>query len=155
MFGLALFAVALWTGIIRPFAADHPLHTALTEISYDSATRDADIRIRVFADDLAGWVTGLAGAADSAMSRYARGSFALADRSGHPVRLRWEGAERTGGTVLLRLRAAIPGGLAHAKVLSAVLCDRFEDQVNIVRASYGGRVTTLLFTRGDSPRTLP
>jgi uncharacterized protein DUF6702 len=150
-----LFAAVLWTGIASPVATAHPLHTALTEISYDSTTRDVVISIRVFADDLAGSIAGLGDGADSAMSRYARGTFALADPSGQPARLRWEGTERTGDTVLLQVRAALPDGLAHAKVLSAVLCERFQDQVNIVRASYSGHVTTLLFTRGDPPKRLP
>jgi hypothetical protein len=36
-----------------------------------------------------------------------------------------------------------------------VLCERYPDQVNIVRASYAGRTTTLLFTRGEAAKSLP
>ncbi|MBA3496726.1 MAG: hypothetical protein H0T86_06445, partial [Gemmatimonadales bacterium] len=49
----------------------------------------------------------------------------------------------------------VPGGLTGARVTSLVLCERFEDQVNIVRAVYGGRATTLLFMRGGSAKVLP
>ena len=94
-------------------------------------------------------------AADSAMARYLRATFALADRTGRPVRLAWAGAERTGDVILLRLRGEVPGGLAGARVTSLVLCERFEDQVNVVRAEYAGRTTTLLFTRGETAKVLP
>ena len=89
------------------------------------------------------------------MARYLRGTFALADRTGRPVRLAWAGAERSGDVILLRLRGEVPGGLAGARVTSLVLCERFEDQVNVVRAAYAGRTTTLLFTRGETAKALP
>jgi hypothetical protein len=89
------------------------------------------------------------------MARYLRATFALADRTGRPVRLAWAGAERTGDVILLRLRGEVPGGLAGARVTSLMLCERFEDQVNVVRAEYAGRTTTLLFTRGETAKVLP
>jgi hypothetical protein len=152
-----LAVVLLWSWVLSPALSAHPLHTALTEISYQTDSQTVAIRIRVFADDLASSVSGLADAAqpDSALSRYARGSFALTDRSGRPVPLRWERAERAGDMVLLQLRATLAGGLAQSRVLDALLCERFPDQINIVRASYGGRTITLLFTRGDAAKVLP
>jgi uncharacterized protein DUF6702 len=140
-----------------PIPVAHPLHTALAELTYRADSQTMVIRIRVFADDLAGAVSGLTEGdpPDSALSRYARGTFALADRSGRPVPLRWEGADHAGDLVLLRLGAALGGGLAGVRVLAALLWERFPDQINIVRASYGGRTTTLLFTRGDTARQLP
>ncbi len=57
--------------------------------------------------------------------------------------------------VLLRLRGEVPGGLAGARVTSLLLCERFPDQVNIVRASYGGRTTTVLFLKGEASKGLP
>jgi hypothetical protein len=114
------------------------------------------ITIRVFADDfLAALPDAGAAAADSAMSRYLRGSFALADRSGRPVRLVWRGAEWAGDVVLLRLEARVTGGLAGARLISLLLCERFEDEVNVVRASYDGRTETMLFTRGETAKALP
>ena len=100
------------------------------------------IQVRVFVDDFGSRRCPLAGrsaAADSAMARYLRGTFALADRTGRPVRLAWAGAEPAGDVILLRLRGEVPGGLAGARVTSLVLCERFEDQVNVVRAEYAGR----------------
>jgi hypothetical protein len=134
----------------------HPLHTTLTEVGYNPTTNEIAVRIRMFADDLAAAIPAEAGTPpDTAMSRYARGTFALVDRWGRPVPLRWQGAEKRGDTVVLRLGAAVAGGLRQAKLLSAVLWERFPDQVNIVRAFYDGRVATLLFTQGDPAKTLP
>ena len=140
-----------------PVSDAHPMHTALTELSYRTDSHTVEIRLRVFADDLAGSVPGLTDPEppDSALSRYVRGTFALADATGRPVPLRWEGAQRSGDLVLLQLGATLGGGLAGARVLAALLWERFPDQINIVRASYGGQTTTLLFTRGEGAKHLP
>jgi hypothetical protein len=148
---LALLVVAL-SG-----AGAHPMHTAVAELTQQDARGTTTVQIKLFADDLQAAVAlpAGAGAADSAMARYLRGTFALADRRGRPVRLAWAGAERRGDVILLRLRAELAGGLAGARVTSLVLCERFEDEVNVVRASYAGRTETLLFTRGESSKALP
>jgi hypothetical protein len=115
------------------------------------------VQLRLFADDFDAAVrppTDRA-AADSATARYLRSTFALADRHGRPVRLAWEGTARSGDVILIRLRGVVPGGLAGARVTNLVLCDRFPDQVNIVRATYGGRAATLLFVRGEASKALP
>lgn len=134
----------------------HPMHTAVAEISCVAGCGTAAIRIRVFADDLVGALgQDRKMPADSAISRYVRGSFALADRAGHPLPLQWVGVEHEGDVVVLHLRVTTGVGLAKGKVLSAILAERFEDQVNIVRASYDGSTTTLLFLRGDFAKPLP
>lgn len=146
---MALVALALTVG------RAHPMHTSVTEVVQEDARGDVSIQVRVYVDDLRAAVTLPADAADSAMARYLRGTFALADRTGRPVRLTWTGAEPAGDVILLRLRGEVPGGLAGARVTSLVLCERFEDQVNVVRAEYAGRTTTLLFTRGETAKALP
>ena len=132
------------------------MHTTVTEVQEDGRGQ-VSIQVRVYVDDLRAAVQLPAGApiADAAMARYLRATFALADRTGRPIRLTWLGAEPTGDVVLLRLRGDVPGGLAGARVTSLVLCERFEDQVNVVRAEYAGRTTTLLFTRGETAKVLP
>ena len=74
----------------------HPMHTAVAEVVQQDAGGAASVRIRVFADDWRAAVPLPAdpAGADSAMARYLRGTFALADRRGRPVRLTWQGAER-------------------------------------------------------------
>jgi hypothetical protein len=163
---MALLAAALVGG------RAHPMHTAVTEVVQEDARGHVSIQLRVYVDDLRAAVSLPAGAlgadpegadsgvgdsaaADSAMASYLRGTFALADRTRRPVRLTWTGAEQAGDVILLRLRGEVPGGLAGARVTSLVLCERFEDQVNVVRAEYSGRTTTLLFTRGETAKALP
>jgi hypothetical protein len=155
--GAALLAPPRSWAAKPPEATAHPMHTAVAEIAYDAGRGAAAITIRVFADDFGAAVAAAPGttAADSAMSRYVRGAFAMRDRAGRALPLRWEGAERTGDVILLRLRVPAPGGLGGARVASALLCERFEDQVNIVRVSYAGRSVTLLFTRGDASKPIP
>ena len=148
---IALLALALAGG------RAHPMHTTVTEVVQEDASGRVSIQVRVYVDDLQTAVPLPAGtaAADSATARYLRATFALADHEGRPVRLAWAGAERTGDVILLRLRGEVPGGLAGARVMSLVLCERFEDQVNVVRAEYAARTTTLLFTRGETAKVLP
>jgi hypothetical protein len=136
--------------------AAHPMHTSVAELRYDRATREAMVTIRVYSDDLAGAVPAAErAAADSALVRYVRARFALADRRGRPLRLEWHGVERAADALLIKLRAALPEGLEGARVAHLLLHDRFGDQVNVVRASYGGRTATLLFVPGDGPKRLP
>jgi hypothetical protein len=134
-------------------AGAHPMHTAVTELAQRDAGGTTAVQIRVFADDFQAAVPlpPDPAAADSAMARYLRGTFALADRTGRP----WAGAERSGDVILMRLEGRVTGGLAGARVTSLVLCERFEDEVNVLRAAYAGRTETLLFTRGESSKALP
>ena len=156
MVGPLLVHLAVVTGALSGVSA-HPMHTAVAELAQEDAGGTTTVQIKVFADDFEAAVRLPAdpAAADSAMARYLRGVFALADRTGRPVRLAWAGADRVGDVILLRLRGAVPGGLAGARVTSLVLCERFEDEVNVVRAAYGGRTETLLFTPGESSKALP
>lgn len=135
----------------------HPMHTAVVEITYQPTSGLAAIQIRVFRDDLGAALTHASdgAAADSVMATYVRGAFHLTDHAGRALPLRWQAAEQSGDVIVLRLTAPAPEGLHGSQVLSALLCERFEDQVNIVRASYDGRTTTLLFTRGDRAKALP
>jgi hypothetical protein len=89
------------------------------------------------------------------VSRYVRGRFALRDRRGIPVALRWEGLEPGGDAVVIRLAAAMPAGLGGARVANLLLTERFPDQVNVVRAASSGGTATLLFTAGDGAKELP
>ncbi len=148
-----LLGAVLW---LLPAGARHPMHTAVTEIAYDAGSASATIRIRLFLDDFTAAIGEPPGtvAGDSAMVRYLAAGLSVIDRTGRPLPLRWQGFERMGDVMLLRLGAAAPAGLAGGRVVSTLLSERFEDQVNIVRVTYGGRTRTLLFTRGDAAKPL-
>jgi hypothetical protein len=148
-----LLGAALW---LLPTGVRHPMHTAVTEIAYDATTRLAAIRIRVFVDDLRAALQATPGTAagDSATVRYVTSGFSFIDRTGRRLPFRWQGAERAGDVLVLRFDAAALAGLAGGRVASTLLSERFEDQVNIVRATYSGRTRTLLFTRGEAAKSL-
>jgi hypothetical protein len=131
------------------------MHTSVTELRAEGAG-PVRIAIRLYADDLAGAVP-VAGPApaDSAISRYLRGRFAIWDRRDTPVPLRWEGLAWRADAVVIRLEAAMPEGLAGARIANLVLTERFRDQVNVVRAVSPDATTTLLFIPGDGAKTLP
>src|SRR5206468_1404076 len=80
---------------------------------------------------------------------YARAMFIIADRGGHPIPLTPCGAKPVGDLMWLCLRAPAPAGLAGFRVTHKVLFDLYADQINIVQASFNGKRTSLLFTRGD------
>jgi hypothetical protein len=137
-------------------AAAHPMHTSVTEIVQEEDGRSVRIGMRLFADDLEeaiGTPTDGAGS-DSLISAYVRRRFVIAYEAGSQVLLQWDGAELVGDVLRVRLRAAAPQGLAGVRLTNSVLCERFEDQVNVVRATYDGRAATLIFTRGDPAKPL-
>ncbi len=70
-----LLALGLATG------GSHPMHTAVAEVVQEGGGGATSVQIRLFADDLQAAVPlpQDRAAADSALARYLRGTFALAD----------------------------------------------------------------------------
>jgi hypothetical protein len=145
----------LVAGIVSWLFAGHPTHTSGTELSEQPDGR-AQVVLRVFADDFTAAL-----AADSAVppapvvSAYLRDRFTLLDPAGTPVELAWEVGRPSGDILVLYGRGRAPGGLAGSRVANRVLTERFADQVNVVRAAYGGRSVTLIFVPGDGAKPLP
>lgn len=139
----------LIAGVMSCLLAGHPMHTSGAELTGE---RDGSIQVmlRVFADDFAA----VAPAADGP-GGYLRDRFVLLGGTGEPVKLTWDAGRPSGDVLILHGRGRVPGGLAGAKVANRVLTERFEDQVNVVRATYGGRSATLIFVRGDGLKPLP
>ncbi|HEY6947743.1 MAG TPA: DUF6702 family protein [Gemmatimonadales bacterium] len=132
--------------------AVHPIHTAVAELLDDPATRTVLVTIRAFADDLGAAVVP---GDTAAMLAYVLPRVTLVGAGGRAIALRPAGLVRAGDIVRIQLRGAAPEGLAGARVRMPLLTERFEDQVNIVRAAYGGHTASLLFTRGDQAKALP
>lgn len=159
--GVALLALLVVAGS-APALWAHPIHTTLTDLAYAPRAPVITISVRVFADDFGDAVarrTGVtpargARAWEAAIFAYARSEFALlSGRERLP--LSWCGVRPQGEVLWLCLRAPAPrGGLRGLRVRNAMLLEHFEDQVNIVRASYAGTRRSLLFTRGAGPKVL-
>jgi hypothetical protein len=141
---LALAARGAWA---------HPLHSSVAEITYDARARTLGVSIRLFADDLQAAVRGTMG--DAAVYRYVAARFTLRDAGGRAVALRMCGSRRARDVVVVCLRAAGTDSPAGARVRSVLLTELYADQVNLVKATYGGRRVMLLFSRGDGAKPLP
>ena len=138
-------AGALWAPLLALLALTaHPNHTSTAELVADGDS--VRVTIRLFADDLAG--TG-------DLRAYVSERFEIVDQLGAPVALLWSESRRVRDVVVVRLAGRTPHGLAGGRVMHQLLMDRFDDQVNLVRARYGGRSVTLVFVGGDAPKALP
>jgi hypothetical protein len=156
--------------LATPFASrtvarvlEHPIHTTLTQLTYDAAGRHVNVAVRAFADDFGTAMARRLHAAappddqayDAASYAYITAVLALADRGGRALPFEWCGSRRSGGVVWLCLRAQAPQGLGGIRVMNRCLFELFDDQINIVQAQYGDRRITLLFTKDDAARVLP
>lgn len=131
----------------------HPLHTTLTQLAYGDADGTVQVTVRAFADDMRAVLGGEV--SDSGAARYLRSTFVIADRTGRSLPATWCGLKQTGDLLWLCLRASVPGGASGLRVRVTLLFERYDDQINIVQASYEGRRAALLFTRGDEAKALP
>ena len=129
------------------------MHTSVAELR--EAAGRVEVSIRVFPDDLDQAVPGgeRAGAGPDELRR-AR-VFQLSAGAGRRSGCTGREWSRDGDVVLLRLESEPDVALAGRDREPRLLHERFEDQVNVVRASYGGRTTTLLFLPGDAAKRLP
>jgi hypothetical protein len=156
---LALLVVPAVLAAPRPADA-HPLHTTMTELSYDPSARVLTATLRVFADDFSAAVMGARAGGpvvippDSAMLRYVTGRFSVTGRGTGRVVMRWCGVRKEGVVLFICLRGGAPGSLAGATMTNGLLTEVFSDQVNIVHASVDGRRRTLLFTPRDGSKPL-
>jgi hypothetical protein len=126
----------------------HPIHTTLTNVTYDRTTAQVTAMVRAFATDVDQAVAKRPG---KDVAEYVQSAMTLSDRTGRPVPLAWCGSRREADVVWLCVRAAAPQGLSGMMVSDRLLFELFDDQVNIVMTDH----TSFLFTKGDPPRRLP
>jgi hypothetical protein len=143
-------------------SAAHPLHTTLTEVRVDATTHTVRLMVRVFADDFG---TALARhmrvasppvgrAWDDAAISYLGSALAIADRANTPIVLRSCGTRRTGDLLWICLEGTTREVANEIRGRNTILCDLFDDQVNIVQLSFGAEKHSVLFTRGDGLKRL-
>ena len=146
-------------------AVRHPIHSTLTEISFDPAARLATVRVRAFADDfgtaIARWTHSRparpgvkAPAPDSLSFDYLSHALSLESAPDQFATLEWCGVEKTGAVLWLCLRARLDRGLEGVRVADRVLNELFEDEINIVQIQDAGHRTSAVFTRKDAAKVL-
>lgn len=156
----AVLAAAI---VAMPSTADaHPLHTTLTEVSVDATSHSVHLVVRVFADDLGAALARRAHlpsvpagrAWDDAASSYVVSAVAIADRGNRAVALRSCGTRRSGDLLWICLEGTTLEAAQELRGRNAMLCDLFDDQVNIVQFVTGAQKHSVLFTRGDGLKRL-
>jgi hypothetical protein len=141
-------------------AVAHPLHTSLAQMTVDSRTGIVDVSLRVFVDDFTAatqqWMRRNSSRPGATLPiAYARASFIVRESTGRVLILRSCGEKRVGDLMWICLRGRLSPNATASAVLSRLLVEKFDDQVNIVQASYSGRRANLLFTAGDGEKQLP
>ena len=156
----ALLATMLFCGVPATLQA-HVIHSTLMEV-----TRAPDgmvaVRIRTFADDFSAAVARHVKGTqrsdyvtpDADAARYLAATLVLTDSHSTSVPLTFVSQQRTGDVVWLELRGSSTS-LSGASIRNAMLFELHEDQVNIVKASYGTTSFTTLFSAGDRAKKLP
>ena len=141
----------------------HPLHSTITELVLDPARGTVRATVRVFADDVRSAVTRAAHgrtppsegpAWDAAVLAYATSTIALQDMNGRAVPLHPCGMRRTGDLLWICLGGGVVREVGALQVRNAMLCELYEDQVNVVQGVVGGARRSLLFVRGDRFKAL-
>lgn len=159
----ALAFLLLAVGVNARAAWSHPLHTTLTDIALDSADGSMRLTIRAFADDFSAVVARRAGkvrpadynVSDADIASYVAATLSVEDPSGRRASLTWGGLRRTGDLMWVTVRAPSVRSLRGMRVASTLLFEVFDDQVNIVQATYDGRRHSMLFTAGDGRKVKP
>jgi hypothetical protein len=141
----------------------HPLHTTIATITYDGASHQSTVTVRVFANDLDtaiarrahGRLLASVRASDAGSFAYLASVFTAVGPDGHALPVQWCGSHLTGDLLWTCLRLTTPGGLSGVRIRNQALVELFDDQVNVVMAEYDGRRESLLFTKGDAAKLLP
>ena len=141
--------------VLAPRALEaHPLHTSLTTVSFEAPTHMLGLSVRVFAEDFLA-AAGARTADAPAVAAYVASHVTIAGADGRAIAFASCGTRRVGELLWLCLRTTIdPRTMPALRVRSVLLCEKFADQINLVQAEYGGRRTSVLFTRGDRPKAL-
>jgi hypothetical protein len=142
--------------------AAHPLHTTLVRLTYDARGRVLEGSIRVFAGDFAAAVAKRSGAAtpnddrvtDAAAFTYVSGTFRLSDATGHALPLTWCGSRRANDLLWLCVRATNASAPEVLELSDQMLCELFDDQINIVQSAAGEKHASMLFTKGDGAKNV-
>ena len=157
----AACALAGWSP--SSFDAVHPLHTTITELTFDPSTKALRLSIRVFSDDLAEAIrkrnVAMTHAGDSvtdaAALAYVRGTIRLVARDGRSLPLSSCGSRSVNDLRLLCVAATAPASPSTLRLHQGMLLELYDDQVNVVQTLYGSRRRSLLFTRSSGARELP
>ena len=151
----ALGVVAVLAGVRSAWS--HPIHTTLTEVALDPADGSMRFTIRAFADDFSAAVSKHARkprpanyvVPDADIVSYVSSAVSVADASGKPAVIAWNGSRRAGDVVWVTFKVPLIRALHGVRIASTLLFELYDDEVNIVQTAADGRHRSMLFTAGD------
>lgn len=140
--------------------AMHKFHVSVSQVEYNASGQSVQVVMRIYSDDFENALSRHAkrqvkldpardkDAGDLVMS-YLRGQFELKTKAGKPVKFNWVGLEAQVDMFWLYFEGKVPGGFSGAQLKNRVLCEIFEDQVNIVNVKYQGKQAGTMFEPKD------
>lgn len=150
---------------LRLLAFGHALHQSTADAEYNAETKKLEVSLRVFASDLelalirhSERMVSLdntpAKELDPAIQAYLASVFIVKNTDGKPAPIEWVGkqtepASRPGDddTVTLFFELPLPAGLQGCELQHTVLCECYQDQVNLLLFRDGAKQRELRFTR--------
>jgi hypothetical protein len=154
-------ACAIGIAVSAREASAHPLHTTLVQLTYNESSHSLEGSIRVFAGDFAAAVARRKHVAtpnddrvsDGEAMAYVGSTFRFSDAGGRAVPLAWCGSRRSGDVLWLCVRATNVVAPNAIRISDQMLCELFDDQINIVQSTAGTKHTSMLFTKGDAAKS--
>ncbi|MFN0110872.1 MAG: DUF6702 family protein [Blastocatellia bacterium] len=151
----------------------HKVHVSVAQLEFNQKSQSVEIVVRVYADDLATAVSqhakrpvkidpataGKDKQIGETILAYLRNNLELKTKTGVPVKLNWVGLEWQVDMFWLYVEGKIPPPSAKAaktdslngtQLRNRILCDLYEDQVNIVNTKIYNKQVGLMFEPKDS-----
>ncbi len=164
--------LALLICLLPPLASlhAHSLHQTTAEAEYIPQTQKLEVSLTVFINDfelalirhterLISFEKTPAAELDTAIQSYLTQTFLITDSAGKAAKLEWLGREADPATaktpdpaVTLFFEIPLPNGIQNATLQHSVLCDLFQDQINLIHLRNGTRKVELSFKRGDAAK---
>ena len=135
------------------------MHTTLSEVTTDPSRHTLRVVIRVFADDFSKVVArgahpSVGQVSDDAAIAYLRTTLVLTDAGGRTIPFHACGIKQTADLLWVCVETAPQAAVSGLKMRNRVLCELYDDQVNIVRSLLKSAPSSVLFTRNDAAKAI-
>ncbi|MGD1843580.1 MAG: DUF6702 family protein [Thermonemataceae bacterium] len=156
-----------WISFLSPPTPLHDFHSSIAEMNYNAQTKNFEVILRVFTDDLEGDINRLnegekilidfAGKdtrASQAITNYLATHFYLQNKKGQKSKIVFVKREADVEATTVYFKIPYKGNLRNITFHNKILLDLFDDQSNIVNLRYKAQKKTLLFKKGKSKHIL-
>ncbi len=130
--------VALIAGLLA-----HPIHSTSGTLEAGPNGTSGRLVVRAFVDDFP------PGRDSSAAVGYLAGRLTLTAPGGRRLPLVLVRVAEASGVVSLEITIPNPGPWQGVLIHNQLMCERFNDQINLIQVKQSGRTSTLLFSPGS------